>query len=214
MSDLAEYYRQAMSGRVQELENALARHTDDPAGTAATIRRAAHSLRGSGGTYGFPEVSAAAGVVEDAADADLVRGTHSLLDVLRGISADPKPKAGILIVDDDPEIALLLRAVLAAPDRELVQAPSAAAAQTALQSRAFDIVILDLLLPDGDGRTVLRRMREAGSAAHVIMLSGKTASAVEAECRALGADVYMVKPFDPDIVAAHVTDHLTAMVRQ
>ena len=75
MSDLAEYYRQAMSGRVQELENALARHTDDPAGTAATIRRAAHSLRGSGGTYGFPEVSAAAGVVEDAADADLVRGT-------------------------------------------------------------------------------------------------------------------------------------------
>jgi CheY-like chemotaxis protein len=209
MSDLRQYYRQAVIGRIAEIADALARRTAEPDIAAAAIRRAAHSLRGSGGTYGFPDVSAAAATTEDAPDSELDSTARALLAVLQDISADVQPQRTVLIIDDDPEIALLLRAVLASSGREIMLAESAAAAGEILRTRSPDVILLDLMLPDADGRTVLRGIRERSPAAHVIVLSGKSHPDIERECLALGADEYIVKPFDPETLAARVTARLS-----
>src|SRR3954467_12411696 len=113
MTDLKQLYRQAVTGRVAELETALREIRSGTPGADETLRRIAHSLRGSGATYGFPEVTDAAGAVEDANASAIDAHTEHLLRVLeKVIEGGPKP-CRLLLVDDDPEILLLLRTVLA-----------------------------------------------------------------------------------------------------
>ncbi|HUF50480.1 MAG TPA: Hpt domain-containing protein [Longimicrobiales bacterium] len=82
MDELTALYRSALPARIAELEAARARLAVD-AGAVTDMRRIAHALRGSGGTYGFPDVSAAAAAVEDAAPADLPQRVAALLALLR-----------------------------------------------------------------------------------------------------------------------------------
>src|SRR5690606_21154714 len=117
MDELRQIYRQAMVPRIQELEAALSGLVQS-AGGEREIRRVAHSLRGSGATYGCPAVSAAATAVEEAKPEMLARSTEQLLGVLRGVAgvgpamgggAPAAAMVSILVVDDDPEVRLLLR---------------------------------------------------------------------------------------------------------
>lgn len=208
MDELKQIYRQAMPARIRELEAALPELRSARADTESAIRRVAHSLRGSGATYGFPEVSAAASAVEEADPATLEHSTQQLLAVLRrvahgdvtaGVDAPGGAAGRILAVDDDPEIQLLLRYLFAGEGREVVFAATAAEAESALASARFDLVLLDLLLPDGDGRELLRRLRvdSRSRGIPVLVLSGKEGSAARDECLELGADDFLAKPFDP-----------------
>src|SRR5688500_14838381 len=106
MDDLKSIYRQALPGRIEVMETAQA--SADREASAATIRRVAHALRGSGGTYGFPEISAAAAAVEDAEDAVLRTRLDHLIALLRSVAADGPRICRILIVEDEPEHALLM----------------------------------------------------------------------------------------------------------
>lgn len=81
---LKEIYRQSLPERIQELEAAAATVTTDTA-SSERARRIAHALRGSGGTYGFPEVSHAAAAVEDATETELPGHLRELLALLRRI---------------------------------------------------------------------------------------------------------------------------------
>lgn len=73
-----------------------------------------------------------------------------------------------------------------------------------------DVVVLDLMLPRLDGLTLLRRLREAGSEVHVLILSAKDRVAERVEGLRLGADDYLVKPFEFDELLAR----LQALVRR
>ncbi|MGE0387539.1 MAG: response regulator transcription factor [Gammaproteobacteria bacterium] len=64
-----------------------------------------------------------------------------------------------------------------------------------LESYAYDVIVLDLMLPGVDGLEVLRRLREAGSQARVLVLSARDQVADRVEALNLGADDYLVKPF-------------------
>jgi len=77
MEELRSLYRRALPARIGALESARAAADDDAA------RRVAHALRGSGGTYGFPEISTAAAAVEDADDASLHARLDELIALLR-----------------------------------------------------------------------------------------------------------------------------------
>lgn len=206
MSDLKQLYRQAIVGRVAELQSAL-RHAENGVATADdAIRRIAHSLRGSGATYGFPEVTDAAGAVEDANTGAIQKQTQVLIDVLaRVIEGGPKADR-ILLVDDDPEILLLLRTVLSVGNRDLVTAENGTDAIALLAGHPYKLIILDLLLPDMDGRDVLKHIRSDQRYAHtpVIVLSAKTTPDTRRECEALGSTAFFEKPFDPEAVAAAV----------
>ena len=82
MDELKAFYRNALPPRIQQLEAARAALDSDSAAETA-IRRVAHSLRGSGGTYGFPEISASAAAVEQAPRDALRERLDELLSILR-----------------------------------------------------------------------------------------------------------------------------------
>jgi len=71
----------------------------------------------------------------------------------------------------------------------------AEAALRAAAARPFDVVVLDIMLPDGDGYSVCRRLREAGSAAAVLMLTARTLEDDVVRGFDSGADDYLAKPY-------------------
>jgi diguanylate cyclase (GGDEF)-like protein len=248
MDRLATEFRQRLNERLEALAAARATLGHDAA-SRTLVRNLSHALKGSGGTYGYPEISAAAGSVESASDADLAERLDALLAVLRRetATAAPAPAAeasslaaalqaplhelresiraplvppsdahtALLVVDDDPDIAKLLAQVLAAPDREILVAGTAAAAQEAVARRAFGLIVLDLVLPDADGRALLTRLRERPdtSTIPIVVLSALRSGPARAECFALGADAYVEKPFDLGVVADTVTSMLERAAR-
>jgi len=110
----------------------------------------------------------------------------------------------ILVVEDDPEIAdLLCRAVRRvgwAPDL----AQTARAALEAIRIVEYDLVVLDLGLPDGDGLEVCRRARAAGRRVPVLMLTARGSLPDRVEGLDAGADDYLTKPFAVDELMARL----------
>ncbi|HEY1779865.1 MAG TPA: response regulator transcription factor [Roseiarcus sp.] len=100
----------------------------------------------------------------------------------------------ILIVDDEPQILRLLTVALNAAGYESFTAESGAAALKLAATGAPDLIVLDLGLPDRDGKDVLREVR-LFSDAPVIILSARDREAEKIEALDLGADDYVEKPF-------------------
>ena len=100
----------------------------------------------------------------------------------------------ILVVDDEPEIQRFLRLALAAAGYEPISAETAAEALRAIVSKAPDAVVLDLGLPDRDGKDVLRDIR-AFSRIPVVVLSARDRETEKIAALDLGADDYVEKPF-------------------
>ena len=88
MDELKQFYKSALQARIEAIETAATTMDADPAGARATIRRFAHSLRGSGTTYGFPQITEAAGAVEDASDEDLQPRMKELLKTMKAVAAE------------------------------------------------------------------------------------------------------------------------------
>jgi DNA-binding response OmpR family regulator len=115
----------------------------------------------------------------------------------------------ILIVDDDPD----LREALAEQFREgdefsVVEAEDANSAIASVQDGGVDAVILDVNLPDMDGRAACRQMRELGAAVPIIMLTGQTEDADQIGGLESGANDYVTKPFKFDVLLARLRAHL------
>ncbi len=101
----------------------------------------------------------------------------------------------VLVVDDEPAILRFLKPALEANGYELVTAGTVAEAIKRIAADAPDIVLLDLGLPDGDGKEVIRRARE-WSDVPIIVLSAREREAEKIEALDLGADDYVNKPFN------------------
>ena len=219
--ELKRYYRENLGPRIEALETAAAA-LPDPA-SAEAARRLAHTLKGSGGTYGFPEVTEVAARAEAAPAAELEAAIAALVEVLRRVSAGEggedadvdaaSPAQGtarVLLVEDDADIRLLVERLLPAHGCRVLTAPTMMDARRVLADGPVAVVVLDLVLPDGDGRAFLRELREAPDTAAlpVIILSAKTGPRTQTECFALGADDYFEKPFDPELLAASVASRI------
>lgn len=100
----------------------------------------------------------------------------------------------ILVVDDEPQIQRFLRPALIAAGYEPLQAATAAEAERLVATAAPDLMILDLGLPDKDGKDVIRDLR-AWSSLPIIVLSARDREAEKIEALNLGADDYVEKPF-------------------
>ena len=112
-------------------------------------------------------------------------------------SASPAPKSHILLVEDDPKISSVIKLYLEREGYGVVTADTAAAMRTAItiKSTKFDFILLDVGLPDEDGWSALRWLR-ARSPVPVIMLTGRGDTTDRVVGLELGADDYLVKPFD------------------
>jgi diguanylate cyclase (GGDEF)-like protein len=116
----------------------------------------------------------------------------------------------LLVVEDDPESRYLLTTVLAGAGRAILAAESGRAARLHLEKGDLDLVVLDLILPDVDGRSLLTEMRGRPQTAAVLVMVVTARGGPEArqDCYGLGADAFVEKPFDPDELVADVTARL------
>lgn len=109
----------------------------------------------------------------------------------------------VLVCDDEPQILRALRVVLRDAGFDVVAATTAAEALDAAALQAPDAAILDLVLPDGDGIDVARRLRE-WTQAPIIVLSAVGDEQRKIQALELGADDYVTKPFSPAELVARL----------
>lgn len=110
----------------------------------------------------------------------------------------------ILIVDDDPAITNVLRRGLAYEGYAVEAAASGTEALDRLREATPDAVILDVMLPGLDGFEVLRRIRATDRQLPILMLTAKDTSADQVAGLEHGADDYVVKPFQFEVLLARI----------
>lgn len=110
----------------------------------------------------------------------------------------------ILLVEDDPSIANGLKQIFHRAAFNMELADTLKAARVALQGDGIGLVVLDLSLPDGDGLTLLKELRQQNSEMPILLLTARD----EPRDRVLGldsgADDYLTKPFDVDELLARI----------
>jgi len=110
----------------------------------------------------------------------------------------------ILVVDDEPAIVTVVRERL---EREGFQVQAVASGEEALahlDAGPVDLVVLDVMLPGIDGLEVLRHLRGAGDTVPVILLTARDEDVDKIVGLELGADDYLVKPFNPRELSARI----------
>jgi two-component system alkaline phosphatase synthesis response regulator PhoP len=112
----------------------------------------------------------------------------------------------ILVVDDDREIVRLVRAYLEQSGFEVLVAYDGNTALHAIRRDRPDLVVLDLMLPDRDGREITRIVRSTPALAKlpIVMLTARIEDTDKIVGLELGADDYVTKPFSPQVVVARV----------
>ncbi|HEY2928020.1 response regulator transcription factor [Piscinibacter sp.] len=110
----------------------------------------------------------------------------------------------MLLVEDDRMIGDSLRAALRLEGHAVDWVRDGAAAQSTLASERFDLVLLDLGLPQGDGLDVLRALRARQDATPVIVLTARDSLGDRVAGLDAGADDYLVKPFELDELNARM----------
>ena len=114
----------------------------------------------------------------------------------------------VLVVDDSLTVRMNLVEILEAAGLPAIAAASVAEARAELAARQFALVILDVLLPDGDGVELLQEIRAMPQAAGTAIMMLSTESEIRDRIRGLttGADDYVGKPYEPGYVVARARD--------
>ncbi len=108
----------------------------------------------------------------------------------------------ILVVEDELAIAESIQFALTRDGYAVTLAHQLADARPMLEK--VDLIVLDLMLPDGDGVELLRTLRQSGQSTPVVILSSRDAEADRVSTLEMGADDYVTKPFSPREVVARV----------
>jgi len=109
----------------------------------------------------------------------------------------------ILVVDDEPMVREVVARYLQRDGMTVIEAADGSEALTALASHRIDLVVLDVMLPNIDGLSVLRHIRDQGTIP-VILLTARAEEVDRIVGLELGADDYVVKPFSPRELAVRV----------
>lgn len=120
----------------------------------------------------------------------------------------------VLIVDDEPAILRFLRASLSHQGYVVSETHTGQAAIDTAARGGADLIVLDLGLPDIDGLEVLRRIRGAGSAVPIVVLSSRSDERGKVEALDGGADDYITKPFGVDELLARIRAALRHRLQQ
>ena len=116
---------------------------------------------------------------------------------------DSKSKGLILLIEDEPQMLRLLRIILQSQGYGLVESPTGQEGLMQAATRAPDIILLDLGLPDIDGLEVTRRLRE-WSDVPIIVISAREQEQDKIKALDAGADDYLTKPFGAGELLARI----------
>jgi DNA-binding response OmpR family regulator len=110
----------------------------------------------------------------------------------------------LLMIDDDARLAAMVRDYLSASGYVVDVAGDVASGVAAVRSSGADLLILDLMLPDGDGLDLCRRLRAEGVSMPILMLTAKGDPIERVIGLEIGADDYLPKPFEPRELLARI----------
>jgi DNA-binding response OmpR family regulator len=113
------------------------------------------------------------------------------------------PKPAILVVDDDAKIVRLVRTYLEREGFRVIEASDGRSALAAIALEAPDLVVLDLMLPEVDGLSVIRAVRRTDRTP-IVMLSARGTTSDRIAGLTEGADDYLPKPFSPAELVARI----------
>lgn len=114
------------------------------------------------------------------------------------------PTADILVVDDDARLRALLQRFLAEQGHRVAVAGDAAEARAAIGAMAFDLLVLDVMMPGETGLDLAERLRREGNDTPILMLTARGAPDDRVAGFEHGADDYLAKPFDPRELALRI----------
>ena len=110
----------------------------------------------------------------------------------------------VLIIDDETAVQKAVSAVLKREQMDVSCAGSGPLALDILKENTFDIILLDVIMPEQDGFDLLAELRRRRIYTPVILLSGKTEDAAQVEGLGLGADDYITKPFSKTVLVSKI----------
>jgi two-component system OmpR family response regulator len=110
----------------------------------------------------------------------------------------------VLVVEDDPATRDLLERGLREESFDVVSMNDASGVEAGVASRAFDVIVLDVVLPDADGISVCRRLRAHAIDTPILLLTGRHAVSERVRGLDAGADDYLAKPFSFDELLARL----------
>ncbi len=110
--------------------------------------------------------------------------------------------AKVLVADDDPSIARVLRAILVSSGHEVLTEEDGARALISAHEHLPDVILLDLIMPIVDGLTALRLLKADDRTAEIpiVIITGRSEAQTVRRGYDLGADVFLTKPFEPSEV--------------
>jgi DNA-binding response OmpR family regulator len=114
----------------------------------------------------------------------------------------------ILLLDDDIILCTTLAEQLAQEGFAVVTAHNCAEAEVKAGDGNYDLLILDVGLPDGDGRALCQRLREGGVCCPILLLTAADSDADQVSGLDAGADDYILKPFRFNLLMARINAHL------
>ncbi|MGF1486314.1 MAG: response regulator transcription factor [Prochloraceae cyanobacterium] len=121
-----------------------------------------------------------------------------------------KDSKQLLLIDDDPNLILLVKDYLEFRGYQVLTAENGREALEILQESLPDMIICDVMMPEMDGHTLVQQIRKNSRTnwIPVLFLSAKGQSQDRVKGLNVGADVYMVKPFEPEELVAQVESSL------
>jgi two-component system, OmpR family, KDP operon response regulator KdpE len=119
----------------------------------------------------------------------------------------------ILVVEDEPDIRAVLRALLESEQHRVVEADTAERAEIEARSHKPDLLLVDLGLPDGDGLELIRRVRRFAPVP-IVVLSARSMEEQKIAALDAGADDYVTKPFSAPELLARVRAALRRIARR
>ncbi|MEA2447285.1 MAG: hypothetical protein QOK47_922 [Actinomycetota bacterium] len=118
--------------------------------------------------------------------------------------------ARILIAEDNAEIRALVSSILIEEGHKVTVAQNGQQALDMMLEDAPDVLVLDIMMPQMDGYTVLKELKTSGirDTMKILVLTAKTSESDWVRGYKLGADAYVTKPFDIDELTRHVAELL------
>lgn len=211
-------YLESLQKKADRINGLWEGHLQGDAKAFDSIRLEAHSLKGSGATFGFPEISDAGRDLEQANDTEFRDKMVALLNLLGSVTATrkvrpsqpvqaPVPKTAArksttaLIIERNAANGKIIGNCIRKLDGidDVVLVESGAQAREQFRNNHFALIVLDIVLPDQDGRELLREIKKSKDYnCPVLVISGVPSDHIYLECMRLGADQYLSKPFDTD----------------
>lgn len=204
LTDMRGLYREILRDRRRELEEGLGKWRAAPETHEEELRRLAHKIAGSGSAFGFPRITEAARAAEHAPPGEVGDPVDELLAAMNAV-LESQRRCPVLVVAPDSAWLTEFESRLASSGRPVLRARSAGEAGPLLNGEEVALIVLDLLLPDQDGRRFLAELREDGlnSCVPVFVLAAHVNDDLRNECLAYGSVRCFQKPVPvPTLVQA------------